>query len=626
MRFRLLRTGMAVVAIAGLLTSMTAAGNALVSADDATPIPGEGLPAGPLGEQMRWLVEYLGMPAADAAAVDLTSVFAPAVLQQVPAEQLATILGQVRDQLGPVTIVPESIITTRDSPPTNARFLLAGRDGVQLPTTLNVDPVSGMIDGIFFEQPIVPAASPIAQAATPDASPFPDSAIGRQAAWTLSTLQADGRPVPVEEIESHSAPSLLAVASAQSIADNLAMIQQQYGPFTLVPGSVVVSANEPPTNLSYGIEGANGTRFVVSITIDPDSELLTSFLVSMDPTTVATPAASLPPGIADTELTFQSGPDTLYGSFMAPADLAADAARPAALIISGSGPTDRDGNSGGLPLGTNRNVALTLAEAGIPSFRYDKLGSGKTGLGSHGDGSGVDYRLYLQEARDAAATLAAQPGVDPSRSIVIGHSEGAIFALALADELTRAGTPPAALILMAPLSIRYLDLLDVQLTANLRAGVEAGQMTEERAAALMEELHTVIDSLRTEGRLPSQPLSPELAGLFSPANIDFLVQIDAIDPRELAAALPSDLPVLVLLGNKDAQVTGDQVRNLLDGFRAAGNDQVQFAAIPKADHTFRIVEGEANPAVDYANPDLEFAPQAVAEIVAFLTEHGLLPS
>jgi acetyl esterase/lipase len=308
---------------------------------------------------------------------------------------------------------------------------------------------------------------------------------------------------------------------------------------------------------------------------------------------------------------------------MAPEDFDTDGSSPAALIISGSGATDRDGNSSGLPLGTNRNLAITLAEAGIPSLRYDKVGSGETGLGSHTDPSTVDYSLYLQEAKDAADYLAQQPGVDPSKIILVGHSEGALFALALADELTKAGTPPAGLILAAPLSIRYLDLITEQLSTQLTAAVDGGQMGEDAAAEISDELASIVDSIRTTGELPETIEDPSLAQLFNAGTASFLSSIDPIDPAELAAGLPADLPVLVLLGAKDAQVTGDQVRHLLDGFDAAGNDNVTFVALPKADHTLRIIEGEADPAVDYTNPDLEFSPQAVSAIDAFLENTGL---
>ena len=48
-------------------------------------------------------------------------------------------------------------------------------------------------------------------------------------------------------------------------------------------------------------------------------------------------------------------------------------------------------------------------------------------------------------------------------------------------------------------------------------------------------------------------------------------------------------------GQGQVQRPGDQVRQLLDGFRAGGNTEFKFVALPKADHTLRIVEGEAVP-------------------------------
>src|ERR1700722_2746918 len=59
----------------------------------------------------------------------------------------------------------------------------------------------------------------------------------------------------------------------------------------------------------------------------------------------------------------------------------------AALLIAGSGPTDRDGNSKLLPgqVGTLQSLAQTLSDDGMASLRYDKLGSGQTGLGPYAE-------------------------------------------------------------------------------------------------------------------------------------------------------------------------------------------------------------------------------------------------
>ena len=462
--------------------------------------------------------------------------------------------------------------------------------------------------------------------ASPVASPFPDTPIGRQAAWAWHALQTGETPLTASEIEAHCAPSLLAQVPAGQLATSLVSVQQMYGPFALEQDSFVSSKDEPATNARFTITGQGGMLLDVLLAIDPGSHLLTGFLIQPSQSAPATPAASpLPAGLTDTDASFTSGADTIHGSFMAPVGLSAQASRPAALIISGSGPTDRNGDSGNLPLGTNRNLAITLAQAGISSLRYDKLGSGQTGLGSHSDGQGIDFDLFLQEAKDAAAYLATQPGVDPARLIIVGHSEGALFALLLAQAMVETGTPPAGLILAAPLSIRYLDLINEQLTTNIAAAVQAGVLTPAQADTTETELKGIIKSLRTTGTLPETIASPELAQLFTPGNAPFLAQADAIDPADVAASLPADLPVLVLLGQKDSQVTKAQVDHLMTGFTKAGSTSASFVFLPDANHALRIVEGEPNPAVDYANPDLPFSPTAITAIDAFLAAFGLVP-
>ena len=85
----------------------------------------------------------------------------------------------------------------------------------------------------------------------------------------------------------------------------------------------------------------------------------------------------------DTEITFASGAVTYYGSLRTPAD--ANGSAPAALLLAGSGPTDRNGGSALLPgdIGTLRHLADVLEQHGLASLRYDKIGSGETALGPY---------------------------------------------------------------------------------------------------------------------------------------------------------------------------------------------------------------------------------------------------
>jgi len=469
-------------------------------------------------------------------------------------------------------------------------------------------------------------------AQTPDATPpgsaivrenLPEGALGDQIAWVLTTIAPEAALPTSEEVTGHFDPTFLAQVPAEQFVGILQQLQAQTGGFTLVPDSLVVADDPSTTPTQFTIVAADGvTTLNVLITIAPDSGLITG-LVFQPAAPITTPAAtpSLSDAYQDEAITFTSGPDTLYGSLMSPAD---GEVTGIALIISGSGATDRNGNSPSLPqLDTNLNLATTLADAGIASFRYDKLGSGETGLASHQDGTGIDHELFLQEARDAAATLLAQPGFDVSSLILVGHSEGALFALVLASELTEAGTPPAAVILASPLSLRYLDLLDAQLSPQIDAAEQGGQLTPEEAATARTELAEIITSLRTTGSLPTTITTSVFQQVFSASNAAFLAQIDAVDPAELAASLPSTLPVLVLHGGKDQQVTADQVQRLMDGFTRADNANATLVSIPDANHLLKIVTGEPNASDDYRNPDLPFAPEAVTAITDFLADAGL---
>lgn len=336
------------------------------------------------------------------------------------------------------------------------------------------------------------------------------------------------------------------------------------------------------------------------------------------PVAVASPS---PVAVHDEDVTFTSGPDTLYGSFMLPRP-APSGKVPAALIISGSGPTDRNGNDAQFPvMDANLNFARTLAAAGIASFRYDKVTSGKTGLATHPGGQGVDFNLFLQEARDAYDLLASRPEVDPQRIIILGHSEGGLFALVLAQQLQGTAHPPHALVLAAPLSVRYLDLIKRQLDQQYQAAVSAGQVSSEQATAATQELEQIVTSVRQDGKFPATITTPALQTLFNPINQVFFLQTDKYDPAAIAAALPPTLPVLILHGEKDQQVDTADIDHLMQGFPQAGNQRVVRVELPNVDHIFKVVTGTPNPARDYADPSLPFSPEAAARLTAFVRQY-----
>ena len=151
----------------------------------------------------------------------------------------------------------------------------------------------------------------------------------------------------------------------------------------------------------------------------------------------------------DQPVSFEAGGLTVYATYRRPAARAAGATGnssvPSVLLIAGSGPTDRNGNSPLLPglVNTLEVIADWLSADGVASLRYDKLGSGRTGLGPYASRPGaIGIGPFEQEAAAGLRFLARQPGVDRDRLAVIGHSEGALFALLLATGAPRAAQRP----------------------------------------------------------------------------------------------------------------------------------------------------------------------------------------
>lgn len=117
----------------------------------------------------------------------------------------------------------------------------------------------------------------------------------------------------------------------------------------------------------------------------------------------------------------------LVGTLTLPAS--GDGPYPVVLLLTGSGPIDRNSNHKRIRFEVTAQVAQALAAVGVASFRYDKRGVGA----SPGDWRKVGLWDNVDDAAAAVDMLRARPEIDPSRVAVAGHSEGAVQAVALAS-------------------------------------------------------------------------------------------------------------------------------------------------------------------------------------------------
>jgi uncharacterized protein len=273
---------------------------------------------------------------------------------------------------------------------------------------------------------------------------------------------------------------------------------------------------------------------------------------------------------------------------------------PAALLISESGATDRNGdNNVAGAIGNMRQLAELLAERGVASLRYDKVGTGRTGLGPYATRpTDVVSATYTQGAEAAVRFLADQPGTDEARISVYALGEGTIHAMSLAAD-AGSGVPKIhSLGLFQPLAGRYLDII----TARVRAGGNPDTLTTWLAA---------VDQVRTTGTAPAQ-LPEGLSAILNSGNVKAVAEADKIDPLALAAKVPAGTPVLLTCSDSDGQARCDAARPLID---ALANTELTVVELEGVNHVLR--DDPSDNVANYARQD-PISPQLVGALDQFV--------
>jgi len=295
---------------------------------------------------------------------------------------------------------------------------------------------------------------------------------------------------------------------------------------------------------------------------------------------------------AETPITLDTPTGQLAGTLELPAG--ADKPR-VALLIAGSGPTDRDGNSSMIP-GRNDSLKLLaagLADAGIATVRYDKRGIG----GSHAAGSAESALRFEMFADDAAAWIARLKADPRFASVaVIGHSEGSLIGMLAARQ-----ADAAAFVSIAGIADGASTLMRKQLEGKLPPELE-------------KESERILVSL--ESGVVVDPVPPALATLFRPSVQPYLISWFKYVPAQRIAELT--MPVLVVQGNTDIQVDVVQA-NRLHGARPGA----KLAIIPGMNHVFKHVRAVPELQVaSYGDPSLPVSPLLVKSIADFLQQGG----
>jgi fermentation-respiration switch protein FrsA (DUF1100 family) len=312
-------------------------------------------------------------------------------------------------------------------------------------------------------------------------------------------------------------------------------------------------------------------------------------------------AQELPSGLTERAITVP-GPVPLPGTLTLPAG---QGPFPGLIIVHGSGAGDRDQTMGAAPplslIKPYRDLAWGLAQHGVAVLRYDKrsrvqpmwfMGKSFTVLDE-----------TVDDAVSALALLREQPEVDPRRSFLIGHSLGGM----VAPRIARADGKLAGVILMAGATNASLpDQVDRQFAyIQSVSGSDSARVRAQR-----DQLTPLMARIRA--LTPADSASTQLL-LGAPARyyLDLASHEPAREMREVS------LPLLVLQGLRDYQVTPDQLDDWLRVLGPRSNLTVKrYAGL---NHLFLRGEGPPSPA-DYSRPG-QVDPQVIADIAGWIARH-----
>ena len=226
-----------------------------------------------------------------------------------------------------------------------------------------------------------------------------------------------------------------------------------------------------------------------------------------------------------------------WGNISATIDMPEEGSDTAVLIVAGSGPTDRNGNSGaGLNTYSYKMLGETLAHSGYAVMRYDKRGIGGSPIPAE-DILSLVFENYIDDARACAKFLRAE-GFE--RVIVAGHSEGGLIALQLAAE--EACCLDGVVLLCAP-GYNMAEILNFQLSQQLVPAY----------MGLMVKSTAIINSLKAGKVVAQEDIPAELMSLFHPTVQPFIISNMRYEPTELAAKCR--VPMFIVSGGRDTQVS-----------------------------------------------------------------------
>lgn len=260
---------------------------------------------------------------------------------------------------------------------------------------------------------------------------------------------------------------------------------------------------------------------------------------------------------------------------------------PLAIIIGGSGPTDRNGNQQMMENNSLRFLAEGLSNNNIASFRYDKR-IVKQMKKRTIDEKNTNFADFIGDAEAVLGYFKNDKRF--SKIYILGHSQGSLIGMVAAQK------GADGFVSIAGAGQEIDDVIVDQLA--------------KQAPGLVDNARTSFDDLRANG--VANNYSPGLASIFRKEIQPFIFSWMQYDPKVEITKLK--IPVLILNGDKDLQVQVSEAELL-----KSAKPDAEYKIIPKMNHVLKEIDGnDLENSKSYNIYNLPVMPELVNTITDFI--------
>ena len=263
---------------------------------------------------------------------------------------------------------------------------------------------------------------------------------------------------------------------------------------------------------------------------------------------------------------------------------------PVVIIIPGSGPTDRNGNSPiGLHTDAYKMLAEGLAQNNIASLRFDKRGIGDS-KAAMPDESSIRFDTYVQDVIDWITQLKGDKRFP--KIYLLGHSEGSLIGMLAAQKSKVNG------------------FISISGPGRPMDEILREQLANKLPPQLLSESDNILDSLKAGKTVTNVP--PTLHALFRPSVQPYMISHMKYNPSTEIAKLK--IPVLIIQGTTDLQVPVSDARLL-----ASAKPNARLVIIDNMNHVMKESDDDLqHNLATYKNPDFPLKAGLMKDLVQFI--------